>query len=794
MKQNSHFRQQRERTIFQLVSKFRQNWRAVLIAPIVIFILIFLVRSLGLLQNFELQLYDWYGQRPAERLVGLSVSSQVDDRIVIIEISESDYRTFQPYYPIPDGTLADLLAVIQTGKPAVIGLDIFRDLPVLPDLKVDGEELNGGEKLTKIIKNSENLIGIEKIGGSDERISVPPHPGFESTYRTGFNDMIIDPDGFIRRGFLGAYDLQNQKKESFSLLVAALYCLKNNIEVTQDTSGNYQLGKTLFKDLNPSAGGYVNVDRAGFQTLINWQIPPKKWKKISISKVLNGGFSPELFQDKIVLIGATAPSLNDFFNVPYYRDGFNSPTDTYGVEIHANLIKQFIDVATGDRFLINTVPNWFEWGFTLFWLLSTFILLNIPIFEKKIDKNNSKFLFKLFASYPFLFKSIAIVVTSTLFLLLFTYLALVCVNLWLPVLPSLLAIVLGGFATMIAVYVLELKKANTELDRRVNLKTQELKAANSEIKAKTAQLVATEKLSSLGLIVSEINHDLGSPISSIRNDSEMALELLLSLKHKLNKPVTLEEFNTIISQTDPLLGKLKLSLIDITSQARLAHEFLDSLHSHNHLSRHGQNQTLFLKKANFNHLVGEYIKLSKKTFLKSRKKLLSSLNKKLGNSHPSLSLKAELDPNISEFFMDSNALSRVILNLVLNALDTVVNRQIKTADPDYYPTITIQTVDRPNCVLLTISDNGEGIAKHNLIKIFDPSYTTKRRAGGTGLGLYIVYNLVRSFAGGQISVYSQLGSGTIFEITWSKYNDSEIVISLPDDKEFLHLSTPESTN
>jgi len=68
-------------------------------------------------------------------------------------------------------------------------------------------------------------------------------------------------------------------------------------------------------------------------------------------------------------------------------------------------------------------------------------------------------------------------------------------------------------------------------------------------------------------------------------------------------------------------------------------------------------------------------------------------------------------------------------------------------------------------VLITFSDNGKGMSAETVNKIYEPFFTTKRGRGGTGLGMNIVFNIVSKKLKGHISVTSNLGVGTTFEIT-----------------------------
>ncbi len=68
-------------------------------------------------------------------------------------------------------------------------------------------------------------------------------------------------------------------------------------------------------------------------------------------------------------------------------------------------------------------------------------------------------------------------------------------------------------------------------------------------------------------------------------------------------------------------------------------------------------------------------------------------------------------------------------------------------------------------MVLTVADDGRGIEPQNLSKIYDPFFTTKRGAGGTGLGLHIVFNIVTDTLMGRIECRSAPGLGTRFTVT-----------------------------
>lgn len=97
------------------------------------------------------------------------------------------------------------------------------------------------------------------------------------------------------------------------------------------------------------------------------------------------------------------------------------------------------------------------------------------------------------------------------------------------------------------------------------------------------------------------------------------------------------------------------------------------------------------------------------------------------------------------------AMEEVILNLIANSIDASAKK------------ITIETYSEPHGIIITIADNGGGIDKEDLPKIFEPYFTTKPKGKGIGLGLYMSYNIIKSL-GGDIWCNSKKGTGTHFFI------------------------------
>ncbi len=109
---------------------------------------------------------------------------------------------------------------------------------------------------------------------------------------------------------------------------------------------------------------------------------------------------------------------------------------------------------------------------------------------------------------------------------------------------------------------------------------------------------------------------------------------------------------------------------------------------------------------------------------------------------------------------DPGLISQIFTNLIQNAITHGFSG-------NQGETIMIDVKEIENEIIFNFSDNGAGMAENAVSKIFEPFYTTKRAKGGTGLGMYIVYNIITQQYGGTIKCHSKLGEGgTTFTARW----------------------------
>ena len=306
------------------------------------------VRSTGQLQQVELNLYDRLIQsRP--------MPAAPDSRITFITISEEDIRQ-QGRWPITDETLALALRRLLAHRPRAIGVDLYRDIDVPP----------GHEELTALLAKQPQIIMVTQLGGGTVT-RIPPPPVLEGSEQVGFNDIIIDSDGLIRRALLFQDDGE-QVAYAFALRLALLYLAADGVTPQPDPSNPelLRLGPTTLKSFASSDGGYVNADAGGYQILLDFGGAAVPLQTFSLGDLLAGRVEPRNITDRIVLIGVTAESVPDLFHIPV-RFGLRSGDQFPGVFLHGIVIEQLLAAAIEGRAPIHVMSETAEISWTLFW-------------------------------------------------------------------------------------------------------------------------------------------------------------------------------------------------------------------------------------------------------------------------------------------------------------------------------------------------------------------------------------------------------------------------------------------
>jgi signal transduction histidine kinase len=297
---------------------------------------------------------------------------------------------------------------------------------------------------------------------------------------------------------------------------------------------------------------------------------------------------------------------------------------------------------------------------------------------------------------------------------------------------------------------IRLKAANESLERRVIERTRELSEALRHLKESEAQLIQSEKMSSLGQMVAGVAHEINTPLAYVKNSlgtvNERLPQIMTAIEHCEKLLALLNEDESKVdpkslqqqfAQTSALLGQLKQQRV----LSELGGLVKDGIYGTGEMAE----------------IVGNLKDFSRL----DRSKVTSfSLNDGLASS---LGLARHMlkSVNVTRKFGEIPAITcapsqinQVFLNLITNAVQALPNANGE---------ITLTTRAENGGVAVEVADNGKGIPPEVLPKIFDPFFTTKEVGKGTGLGLSISYKIVEQH-GGRIAVASEVGKGTRFTV------------------------------
>jgi len=274
-----------------------------------------------------------------------------------------------------------------------------------------------------------------------------------------------------------------------------------------------------------------------------------------------------------------------------------------------------------------------------------------------------------------------------------------------------------------------------------------------ELQATQKQLVQSEKMASLGELTAGIAHEIQNPLNFVNNFSDVSNELLEEMKAELEKGNT--------KDAAAIVDDVKQNLEKILYHGKRADAIVKGMLQHSRTSS-GQKEL-----TDINALADEYLRLAYHG-LRAKDK---SFNAKF---------VTDFDNNVGKVNIIPQEIGRVILNLINNAFYAVNEKQkaegkrrmlepqaiqltTSTSQLNYEPTVSVSTKKADDKVIITVADNGNGIPQKHLGKIFQPFFTTKPTGQGTGLGLSLAYDIVKTH-GGEIKVETTEGKGSEFII------------------------------
>ncbi len=292
----------------------------------------------------------------------------------------------------------------------------------------------------------------------------------------------------------------------------------------------------------------------------------------------------------------------------------------------------------------------------------------------------------------------------------------------------------------------QLEEYSHTLEAKVEKRTQELQHKNRqleqtllELRTAQKQIVAQEKLASLGALTAGIAHEIRNPLNFVTSLATLSEGLTTELSNTIESQIQRRE-EASTHAIHEILTYLKRNVCEIYQQGQRANSIIQSMLLHVR-SNSSQHQTTDL-----NALVTQSAQLA----YQSQRAKDSDMN---------LTLYINCDDSIGQLELFSSDFSRAIINIVDNACYASVTKY-KESDSSFTPMVAVTTKNRGGVVEIRIRDNGTGIAPEIREKIFHPFFTTKPTGQGTGLGLSLTHDIIVGQHRGTLDVQSEFGAYT----------------------------------
>ena len=305
-------------------------------------------RQLGLWQFLELAAFDAllaarHGDAPLSRRLG------------VVGITEADVRRFG--HPLPDRVLTAVLETLLAHGVRLVGVDLYRDLPVPP----------GHAALQALLEREPRIYWIFGFGTAGREAVAPPSALVDSA-RVGFNDLPLDPDGVVRRGLLYQDD-GSQVVGAFALQMALGLLREQGISPRpwSEDATVLQLGESPLPPLTGNLGGYRDLPVGGYQFLLDYRGRGDRFPVIGVGELLDHP-PDDWIRDRVVLIGTLARSVNDSVLTPFAAAGSDDP-QLRGVLLQGLILDQLLRLAAGQARLMGGWSESWEIAWIGLWSL-----------------------------------------------------------------------------------------------------------------------------------------------------------------------------------------------------------------------------------------------------------------------------------------------------------------------------------------------------------------------------------------------------------------------------------------
>lgn len=293
-----------------------------------------------------------------------------------------------------------------------------------------------------------------------------------------------------------------------------------------------------------------------------------------------------------------------------------------------------------------------------------------------------------------------------------------------------------------------------ERTREIQRKNEELAKTLQTLKKTQAQIIAQEKLASLGTLTAGIAHEIKNPLNFVNNFAELSIELAQELLEEIELQKNNLDSDSL-TYIQEILHDLSQNAQKINEHGKRADKIVHGMLMHSRGESASQQLT------DINALLAEAVNLA---YHGMRAK----------DSSFYVAIETYYDDSLEPIYVIPQDISRVFLNIINNACYAVHRKKTESYNPlnseeqEFLPLLVVSTQNLGDSVEIRIRDNGNGIPSEIADKIFTPFFTTKPTGEGTGLGLSISHDIIVQAHQGDIRIETEASRYTEFIVTLPK--------------------------
>ena len=285
-------------------------------------------------------------------------------------------------------------------------------------------------------------------------------------------------------------------------------------------------------------------------------------------------------------------------------------------------------------------------------------------------------------------------------------------------------------------YALEVQRLNLveKLAQELDAKNKDLEQAMERLHKAREQIIAEEKLASLGQLTAGVAHEIKNPLNFVNNFTEVSVELIDEIGELLEE--SKDQDSEMVAEIEAILDDLRVNLTKVREHSSRADGIVHSMLEHSRAEAGDWRET------DLNALLTQYRDLAYHAM-------------RAANKAFNVTFKEDIDAGIGMIEVVPQDIGRAFLNILTNACQAIDEKR-QSLEDGYEPELGIGSRRSDDGFEFWVRDNGPGISEDLRRRMFEPFVTTKETGKGTGLGLSLTADIVTRH-GGSINVESMLG-------------------------------------